>query len=474
MIEHDIPTNIRRPGNFHQLDTTSSSQGLQPLDNRVLLNGIMNSAGATAVADDFVQIIDEAQADGLFGIGSEVALMCRHSLTVGRRIGFQPEIWAAPLAEPAAGTAAIHQIEVAAGVAAVAADIVFRIGPTLFRASISKGDDQDAVALAIKEVVETKLRHVPVTPTINGVADNIVDLTQNYKGENGNDLKVIIDSVGLSGLDITSSVDTAGVGVADPTAALDNSMAKFFETVALGNHKADDITLLKAHLDEAWGPDEKRWRLAFLGENGTLATCNALTAAANDYRICAGTYEDSPSWPGLIAAEKATMVSAREKPNYNWDGHEMLLAAPPDASVYSKPEQEVALAGGSTPIVPNDARDGSLCVRLITTDSTLENLKDVATIRGFLYVIRQIDIAWEAKFSALNKSDKVIRRMRSVALEVLIELERREIVQNVEALFPQLIVEPDPDVATRAVASIPESIVPNLHQSVIKHVLYVE
>lgn len=471
-IEHSIPTTTRRPGNYHELDTTSSSQGLQPLENRVLLAGIMNPAGASAIADAFVQVFEESVADALFGVGSEIALMARKALEVGRRIGFQPEIWATPVAEPA-GTAAIHKLAVAAGLADAADDIVFRIGEELFRASVSAGDDQDAVALAMKAVVDAKLTKVPVTAAINGVNANEVDLTQNFKGVNGNDLKIIVDSVGQTGLTITPSTPTPGVGSSVLTTALDNSLAKFFETLAIANHLAADVTALDVHHAAAWAPGAKRWVFSFVGENGTLATCNALALPA-DYRQQFISYEESGSTPGQLATALAVMVSAHEQPNANWDGFELPLGYPPDSAVYSHPEQESALAGGSTPIVPNDARDKALCVRMVTADSTLENLKDLAILRGFVYVIRQLDAAWESKFKGLLKSDKVIRRMRSVALVVLLELEERNIVKNVEKLFPLLIIEPDQAVSTRAVASIPESIVPNLHQSVIKHVLYVE
>jgi len=53
-------------------------------------------------------------------------------------------------------------------------------------------------------------------------------------------------------------------------------------------------------------------------------------------------------------------------------------------------------------------------------------------------------------------------------------IEDIEVVQNVDDHFPELIVETDTVVATRAVISVPESIIPNLHQIVFKHVLYVE
>ena len=263
------------------------------------------------------------------------------------------------------------------------------------------------------------------------------------------------------------------------TTALSNSLSKFFEVLAIANHKAGDVTALDAHLDLAWAPSEKRWLFTFMGENGSLATCNALAVAANDQRQCFGTYEDSTAMPGLIAAALATTVAARELPNYNWDSHEIPLGSPPDASVYTDAELEVALAAGSTPIKPNDARSQSFIVRMITSKTLeggnpFERVKDLATMRGLVYTTRQLETALSQQFQAENKSELVLRRMRSVAFGVLDQLEDLGVVQNVEELFPQLQVASDPLVPTRAVVSIPESIIPNLHQIVLKHVLYVE
>lgn len=473
-ISHNIPSTLRRPGTFHEFDLTSSQQSLTPLANRVLLVGMKTAAG-TATADDFVQVLDEATSDGLFGEGSEVALMVRKALEMGRLVGFQPEIWVSPIAEPGGGTAATYTITVV-GTAAAGSDIVFRIGEALFRAGVSKDDTATEIGDAIVDAINEKLDQIPVTAAN---AAGVVTLTFKYNGENGNDLKVLVDDVGLSGVTVTPAAGVVGAGVADPTTALDNSLAKFFEVVALANHKAADVTLVNTHLDLAWAADEKRWRFVFMGENGTLSTANGLATAANDERQVFGTYEDSPSMPGLISTALATLVAARELPNYNWDFSEIALAAPPDASVYTKAEVESALAAGTTPIAPNDARDKSEVQRMITSKTTeggnpFERVKDLATMRGLVYTTRQLEVAFSQKFKAENKSALVLRRMRSVAFEVLTQLEDLGVTQNVDELFPQLIVDSDPLVPTRAVVSIPESIIPNLHQIVLKHVLFVE
>jgi len=439
----------------------------------------MQTSSATATANIQQQIFSDTASDTLFGAGSEVALMARKALAQALDMGLAPEIWAVGVAEPSGGTAAIHKITVASGTAAAGSDIVFKVGETTFRASVSSGDDQDAAALAIKAALDESPELLPVSIAIDGVNANEVNLTFKYKGENGNDLNIAISDVGLSGLGVTASRPTDGVGVSTITTALANALAKDFETVAIGNHKAADITAIATHMASAWAPAEKRWRFAIIGENGTLSTANTLSAAADSEKDVVVSYENSPSLPGQIAAATAVAISARELPNYNFDYHDLLLAIPPEASIYTAAEIESALAAGTTPLIANDARTSTQIVRLITTKTTensapFERLKDLATIRGMVFVARQIDTDFSVQFRAVNKSARVLKRMRSRAYDKLKVMERLGITQNVDVHFPQLLVESDEVVPTRAVVSIPESIVPNLHQIVNSHVLYVE
>ena len=471
-ISHDIPSTTRKPGEFHQFDLLSGAQGLTPLANRILLIGEMLSTG-TATADEANQIFDENQADDLFGQGTPAALMCRKALEVGRALGFQPEIWAAGIAE---GTTAATQTLTVTGTAAAAGDIEFRIAGRTLRTGVSADDVQNDIAAAIKDTIDENLANLPITAS---VATNVVTLTYTTKGINGEDLIVTVEDVGLTAVSVAVAAGVTGVGAVDPATALANSLARFYEAVAISNHATADITALGTHLASAWAPAAKRWRFAIVGENGTLSAANTLSAAADSERIVVVGYEESPSLPCEIAAAVACGISAREQPNYNWDYEELPLFTPPDSAVFTDTEIETLLAAGTTPLAPNDARDGTEIVRLITTKTTeggnpYELAKDLATMRGLVYTTRQLDATFSQQFRGKNKSEQVLKRMRSTAYRVLKALEDLEVVQNVDSHFPELIVETDAVVATRAVISVPESIIPNLHQIVFKHVLYVE
>lgn len=469
-IEHSVPSSLRKPGEFHEFDITSAARGLVPLTDRVILMGGMSAAG-DATADEPVQVFSEAEADARFGAGSEVALMVRKALEVGRRVGFQPQIWATGIADPA-GTASAQTLTIA-GTATEDGDLVVRIAGRWIRVGVSTGDDANTVAAALEAAIDAQAANLPVTA---GVAGAVVTCTAVITGVNGEDIKYSVEQQ-PAGITCTPASSAAGVGVLTYATALTNSKARSYIGLAISSHTATEVTALDTHLDECWAPAAKLWRFAFLGENGTLSTANTLAAAANDYRYCVTTYEDSPSLPGEIAAAMATIRAARQAPNYNFDYSELPIYAPPDASVYTDAEIETALDSGTTPLAPDESGQ-TYIVRMITTQTTVggapfENTKDLANPYTMVYAARQLDARF-VLFRGTNKSARVRKRMYSVAYSTLKELETLEYLQNVDDHAGELTVDDDPVVATRAVVSVPESVVPNLHQVVLVHVLYVE
>lgn len=482
--EHTVPSTTRTPGNYHEFDLLSAARGITPTQARVLGIGMMAAAGS-ATADEPVQVFSNADADAKFGQGSEAALLARIALEVGKRKGISPEVWVIPIADPA-GTAAIYHLTTTIGTAAAAGDIVFRICGRTLRASISKDDDEAASAIAIKAAIDAyqaKYGDLPVTATIiDDATDNIVALTAVNTGVNGNDIDVEVVDVGLTELIVTPTAPTPGVGVGDPTGALTASLAATYETLALMNHAAQDVTDLVAHMDEAWAPDSKRWRFGFIGETGTLATVSALAAGGNDERVHFIGCEDARSLPGELAMAEATAVALRARPNYNWDGDELPLYGPPESSVWDATEIESALASGVTPLVPNDERTQLKTVRLINSITTVsgapapEEIRDLAPLRGMVTVTRDLDAVVERQFGAQNKSERVRKAIKSVCYQRLKLWESRplEVLQNVDTWFKSFSVDPDPGNPFRALIKNPLSVIPNLHQRLFLHTLIVE
>ncbi len=465
-ITHSVPSTTRKPGVYGEFDLVSGSQGIVPIDQKVLLVG--------AYAGEMVEIFAEQQAEALFGVGSEMTLMIKAAFSQTRFIGTAPRIYAIAVPEPAGGTQAEKTITVT-GPATNSGTILFQVAGVTLSAGVAVGDTDATVALAIKESLDAKVGQLPYTCT---VAANVVTLTAITKGENGNAISGRTLDVGLTGVTVAFADSAPGAGLASITTALETSLAEDFELVALANHGLADIATLQAHMAAAWAPGEKKWRYAILAENGTVSTANTLSSTANAKEICVISCEGMQETPGEIAARVACVSATTRIPNENVDAKVILSPPPVPTLAFTNSEIESALAAGTSPLLPTATKTALEIVKLVVT-RTMESggpveALDLATMRGLTYTARQIDAAFKKNFTGKNKSEQVFKSMRSVCYGILLELEGLGIVQNVDAFMDLLVIESDPSVATRAVVSLPVSVIQNLHQSVIKYVLYVE
>lgn len=470
MISTNVPASTRRPGNFHEFDVVSAASGLVPLENSVVLVGDQSSA-ATAVANEVNEIFDAAQAELLYGKGSVLSLMCRRALAQAIKGGAAPRLFGVGVAD-AGGAAGTWTLTVT-GTATEAGDVVFRVNGRTYRAGVSSGDANTVVATAIKNAIDPDLSDLPVTA---GVSLGVCTLTAVNTGLNVDPVVTVVSTP--AGTTVVAAAGVAASGSITLTTALANTLAAFYGSVVIASHQSADVTSLIAHLDAAWAASAKRWRFGVLADNATLSSANTLSAVgAEDYRVVVASYEACPMTSAEIAAAVGVALEQQSQPNANWDFRGLDVPLPPDASVYIDSEIESALAAGTTPIVPDDNRTETQIRRLITTKVTensvpFERTKDVGIVRGMVFTARQLDAMAGARYSQALASANTLKRFRSDTFRVLRALEDLTILQNVETLFAQLITEFDATVPTRINASVPEDVVPALHQRVFKHVLF--
>lgn len=527
MIRTSVPSDVRRPGTYAEIDVTSRSRGLVPITRRIAIIGarlkasawvtltayvigdwvtangsvyratVAGNSGAVApthtsgtavdgtvtwlyvqpaeagVVATPVQMFTDADGDIYFGRGSEIALLVRAAFSAAASWGAQPEIWAVAV-EDAAGARALKTLTVT-GPAAAAGDIHFSLAGRAFRVGVSSGDTAATIAAAIKSAVDKKLADLPVSAS---AAAGVVSLTANNGGVNGNDIRVSVTQV-PSGVAIAVASPTAGSGSYDITASLDTLVARVYHAIVIANHLAADVTDLKAYIDARSAPAIKAWPMAYLAETGTLSTATTLGTGSNRMEIHILSCEDCPNLPGELAARAATIVEA-SRAGYNHDNTILGGTPPPDASVYATTEIETALGAGVTPLIPTDEGDALKIVRLVTTKTTengvpFEHVIDSSTVRAIFYSATQVDIALSRMLIADAKKDAAAKATaKSVALDTLREVERLGIIQNVEDHRDEILVEDDLVVVTRLNVAVPHSVVPDLHQLVSKHILLQE
>ncbi len=471
MLQSNLPSDKRRPGTYHTFDDTSGARGLVPVTRSVACVGIKTSTGTLAVNTP-QQVFNEAEADTYAGVGSELSLMVRQVFAELRAQGASCQVWIVAVAAPV--NAAATRTLTFTGPATAAGDAVFQIAGRTIHATVKVGDSANTIAATAKAAIDVQAPTLPITA---GVASAVVTTTNRVHGVNGND--VVVSAVSApAGVTIVAANGTAGAGVASLVSALDSLGSRDYLAIAVANHLAQDVTDIGSHMDAMWASGRKRWRHAFMGENGSLATATTLASPANRKEIIIGSYESSPSLPCKIAASLAALSQSKERPSYNYDGAELQLYPPPDASVFSDDEVETAILGGVTPLTITDAGKAKM-ERLVTTKATLnsaafENLRDYAVSATSAYTARQVDAKLAPAMKGKNLDSDFLKQLRDLAYSVLKQMEVLGDLQNVDLHAAELKVGAAANSPSRALVEIPESVVPNCHQIDVTHRLFVE
>jgi phage tail sheath gpL-like len=468
MIITSLPSNVRRPGAFSEFKFVQAASLLStPL--RVVVVAEKSSTG-TATADAPIRILDEDDADAKAGQGSPAALGCRTAFTQGKLSGAMPELWLAPIAEPAGGVKAISTVTFTVTTAA-GGDLIIKIAGRPVVVSVTAGDAQNTIAAAFKAACDAAKAVLPITAT---VATNVGTCTNVTKGVNGND--VVFELVQApAGVSVAIAQSVAGAGAAVLTTAVQSLYNQRYHAVAVSNHTTTDIATLIVERAAAWGFNQQNYRFFFMGSRDSLGTAQALATAANDFGVVVGTYEGTPSLPVEIAVCDAFAEFSSDMPNVNTDGDRVALYPASGLLAYTAPEIESALNGGMTPHVPDGVF--SKIVSMKTTQITMngvptETVRDIAYPRTAAYRAEMHENGFRAGFANEVMDNDILPRIRSMQIAADRLMESAKILKDVDTFLDQYLVEIATSPAGRVVSSSPFRPAGPLHQLAAVNVMY--
>ena len=216
IIFNTIPTDIRTPGQYVEIDNSKALRGLPSLNRRILVVGNKLPTGTAALTLYRVNSGDEGAT--LFGRGSVLHEMLRLARTANKT----SDIWALSVEDLAAGVAATKTITVT-GPAAAAGTIALYINGQKLSIGVAAGDTASVVATAIVAVVDGYLNGPVKATAVAGV----VTLTARHKGAFTQGIGVLVnfyDDESLpAGLTLEIANGVVGTGnpdVADVVAAI--------------------------------------------------------------------------------------------------------------------------------------------------------------------------------------------------------------------------------------------------------------
>ena len=369
------------------------------------------------------------------------------------------------LADHSAGVAAVGKITITGNATTQG---VLRVGignADVLMVAVSAGDSAAAVGKAVKAAITAQ----PGLPVSAAEAAGVVTITAKNKGTEGNIIRILANCTAAG---ITTAVTAMAGGAANPDIqpALTAVIAEGHDIIACGISDEANLIKLRAHLEKVGAPTEKRWAIGVYGHGGTLATATTLAGKLNNgFMLCAW-YRGTPSLPCELAAAFASVMASEEDPArpLNTLALEGIgLCDSKDKTM--RAEQENALYNGVAPVETSPDGSRAQIVRAITTYTKTangtadESLLDVTTVRTLIYVSKACIQRVALRFPREKLSDKTPARVRSELIDVLMRCEELEILEQVEANLPNLIVERDKQNVNMLDVRIPSDVVNGLH-----------
>lgn len=299
-----IDPSIRTPTNHLEVSGARAVQGLNLSRKRVLACGIKLSAGSQAELQ-VVRVRSGEHADSLFGVGSQLAEMCRaikdaHSTT---------DLYACAIDELTGGTKGTKTVTVT-GPATADGTIHLYVAGYYVPVAVSDGDAQNDIATAINAAIQAHAKYTRM-PYVSTVATNVVTLTMKWKGVDVADARINFNDneETPAGLAVTVAAGTSGAGNPDYSEIVDVLGDVQYHRICVGVSDATNMALLETELETRYGGMVQLEGHVFAAYAGSYGNTQSLGAARNSKQstiIGTGSVVQPPwVWAATLCAEVA-------------------------------------------------------------------------------------------------------------------------------------------------------------------------
>jgi phage tail sheath gpL-like len=456
-----LPASIRKPGKYFEFNTRLAVRTLPSNVQKVCIIAGKTMDGQLPVNTP-TEVYSDLEARLYAGPGSLGHLMCRAAIKAYPYI----RLTLVTVADAPAGLAATGSASFA-GAATKSGVVTLRIGSEAYRTAVLRMQTAaDTVAALITLINAGQL--CPVRASADPEALHKLILTAKHKGLDGNLIPLSLENT-TEGQTATLTAMSGGQTNPTLTDAFSSIFAAGHQLVIIPYTDAESLEEFRDHLDATGHALEQRGAVGVSALTGTLAAAVTKASSVNAGRITMCLLPGTPSLPCEVAAAYGAVVSSEEDPARPLNTLELNgIAVPPLEKRLGRTEQETALYGGVTPLEVGPG-DRVQIVRAIST-YTLDpqgiediSLLDITTIRTLDYVRKACRERISLRFPREKLSSRTAPKVRSELIDVLLKLEDLEIVEEVKANLPGLIVERDSQDPNRLNAAIPTDVVNGLH-----------
>lgn len=462
----NIPSDIRTPGNFTDIDGSGANQSTQKRPHRVLLVGHRLSTGSVAPGVP-TRILGKLDGDGYFAPRSQIAAMSR----AYKAIDSKTPLFAMGL-DNDAGTAASGKITFG-GPATEAGFIPLYVGGERLDVPVAVGDAGDDIAASAELVFDARYG-LPLLATqsiASGEEDELLFVCE-WKGPSGND--IVIESCRLPSdklpAGVTVAITAMASGATSPslTAALAAFGDTQYDTIVVATNDDTSLDAVEAKLLTRFGPMVGLEGQAFVGFRGTKSAAVAYGEARNSpfTTIIPSAGSPKPVWLAATIAAALDAIETKADPGYPSNGLVMTgMVAPKPADTYDRDARDELLhAGVSTWKL--DANGQPVLERLITTyqkdvnNSPDPTFLDLGTMRTLAYMRWNWNDRLTRKYGRFKLANDgtdfepgrriaTPNTLRGEALAWGKEMERAGYLENFDQFKKDLLVERNGDDVTR-------------------------
>lgn len=301
---NEIDPSVRTNVTHIEFDKSRAVKGVSKKPHKILVMGIMLTGTVAELTPK--QINSGDQADAYFGVGSQIAEMCRAAKVANG----QTEMWACGIVAATGGTAGTKTITFS-GTSTAAGVIALYIGGRRVPVSIPTGTAAASVGPLVDTAIKAHKDYTRMAFT-SGAATTVVTLTKRWKGIMDEDVRVNYLTSDESVPGLTSVVATAIAGATNPdvgsiiTAIGD---IKQYDTVINPWTDATNLTALEAELLARWNGMVQMEGFSYSAVVGSYGTASALGVSRNSpfVRLMAANTSPTPSyvWAAAVGAVNA-------------------------------------------------------------------------------------------------------------------------------------------------------------------------
>lgn len=308
---NSIVSNIRTNTHHVEFDASRAVQGALLKPSKALIMGIRLTAGTVAELDPR-RILSGDQADAYFGVGSQLAEMCR----AWKYANPSTEVWACGINALSGGTAGTKTLTITASAALAGTIHLYIVGKHYVPIAVAAGTAQNDIATAMDTAIKAHPNYARM-PFTSSVATNVVTLTMKWKGVDVGDVRVNYNTSDQlpSGVSIAVAAAVAGAGNPDVSSILTAiGDVAWYDTIVMPWTDSTNLGLLETELAARWGGMQQIDGQAFSAVSGSHGTATSLGSARNSPHSTIMGANTSPTPPWIWAAVTGAVDAAEPDP----------------------------------------------------------------------------------------------------------------------------------------------------------------